>query len=103
MHIIAYTKTQDVYVWTAQFAVIMLTKIIKGKILCVEQETLNMEDYLAECFMVAIVKDETIIGHVIYEFSLHFDCFSSNFQLCFSCVTLPPTPHIWACAPINHD
>ena len=31
-----------------------------GKILCMEQETFNAED----CFVVSIVKAETIVGHI---------------------------------------
>ena len=43
-----------------------------GKSLCVEQETSN-----ADHFTVAIVKAETIIGHVPCKFSL---CFLTIFQ-----------------------
>ena len=71
----------------------------KGKILCVEHETYNAEDCFTEHFTVAIVKAETIVGHVTRKFSLLFPVPLSNFQLRFSGVTLPLMPCIWACAP----
>ena len=80
--------------------------LLKGKILYMEQETCNAEDRFAKHFTVATVKAEIIS---LVTFLTNF-CFVStifqyhrvHFQLCFSSVTSPPTPHIWACAPISH-
>ena len=45
------------------------------KILCVKQETCNAEDYFAEHFTVAVVKTETMDGHVPYKILLCFRLF----------------------------
>ena len=53
-------------------------------------------------YSVAIVKAETIIGHVPHEFLPCLDHFSIQFQPCFLGVTMSPMPHSRACAPISH-
>ena len=61
-----------------------------------EQETFNVEDH----FIVAIVKADTIIGHVPHFVFKYFPI--PLVQFCFSGITLPLMAHVLACAAITY-
>ena len=71
------------------------------KLFCRKIPSVEKTSNAETIFAVAIVKAESIIGHIPCKF-----CFAlailHNFQLYFSGVTLPSMPHVLVCAPISH-
>lgn len=68
--------------------------VFVGKIQCVKQEIHNKK-----LLAIAIMKAETITGHVPHKVSFVIPLILSKFQLLFSGVTLPC---VWVYAPISH-
>ena len=65
-----------------------------------EQEASNAED----CFVVAIVKAETIIGYVPCKFLLHFPTPLSNLQLSLlRCNFASNAPYFGACLTASNE